>query len=504
MKILRTKKALYNNISAAILQITTLIFGLIIPRYMIGLYGSEINGLISSSKQLVSYLQYLEVGLTATLIYSLYKPLAKRDYDEINPLVTRAKNEYEKIGLGYFIGVIVIAIIYPIILRETIGYTFMLLIIFIIGLNGVLDLITVSKYRVLLTADQKYYVVSATSIIMLILQNITSIILLLNKVPVLYVLLVPVIFYPLRSIILRSYIKRKYSEVDYKTEPSNLIMESRIDAFISGLSNTLNVSLPIVIVSLIVSLEMASVFSVYSMIFIGLTGIISIFTTGMSATFGNMFANNERDNIIRSNDYFEFIIFAILAIVYSVALGMTIPFVKIYTANIADINYIYPTLAILFTIWSVFHNSRIPNQTMISASGNWKMGTKIYIIQIVLLLVFSIVFGYFFSLNGILISMIIASTFKTIAVMYISNKKILGISNSKSIFRLIRVFIIIGVTFVPIHFNWLNLDINNFGQWIIKAITFGIWTLIVTFIINFIFDKNVIISLYNRYVKKIF
>lgn len=93
---MRTKNAIYNNLSSALLQTTILVFGLIIPRLMISSYGSEINGLISSTKQMVSYLKYLELGITASLVFLLYEPLSKSVYSIVNPLLTRAKKEYEK------------------------------------------------------------------------------------------------------------------------------------------------------------------------------------------------------------------------------------------------------------------------------------------------------------------------------------------------------------------------------------------------------------------------
>lgn len=264
---MRTKKALYNNISAVILQIITLVFGLILPRLKIGTYGSELNGLVSSSNQIVSYLKYLELGLTSALIYTLYQPLAKMDYAQINSKVARAKKEYSKISLLYFFGVILISLVYPLVLKEELGYGFVVSLIFFIGIYGALDFYSLSKYRVLLTADQKQYVITLTTIITVILQNLTSIVLVLLKQPLHLIVIIPTLFLPIRSFILKYYVKRNYTFIDYNSKPSEFKIKSRIDAFISGLSRTLNLSLPIVIISMVVSLEMASVFSIYSMIF---------------------------------------------------------------------------------------------------------------------------------------------------------------------------------------------------------------------------------------------
>ena len=45
---MRSKKALYNIISSAFLQVITVICGFIVSKLIISNYGSNINGLVSS------------------------------------------------------------------------------------------------------------------------------------------------------------------------------------------------------------------------------------------------------------------------------------------------------------------------------------------------------------------------------------------------------------------------------------------------------------------------
>ena len=57
---MRSKKALKNIISSLLLQLITIICGLILPRAIIGEYGSNVNGLISSITQFLTYITLLE------------------------------------------------------------------------------------------------------------------------------------------------------------------------------------------------------------------------------------------------------------------------------------------------------------------------------------------------------------------------------------------------------------------------------------------------------------
>lgn len=498
---MRTKRAILNNLAAGLLQLTILLFSLIVPRLMIGTYGSQLNGLVSSTKQMVSYLYFLELGISSALIFTLFQPLANKNYNQINPFVTRGVKEYNKISLFYFIGVILLSLVYPLLIIEKLNYAYIFLIVFIIGVYGAIEFFTFTKYKILLQADQKGYVLDTITIVTTILQNITSIMLMLFNKSILLVVFVPIIYLPIRSLFLRIYIKKKYPLVDYSVKPSEEKLESRKDAFLSGVSNSLSVSLPIIMVSFLISLEMASVFSIYSMVFMGLTAIISVFRSGMGAVFGNVYAKNEMDIFRESNDSFEFLMYALIAVLYSVALSLITPFIKVYVSDVADINYIYPMVGVLFTIWSIAHNSKTPGEIIIDSTGKWKLARKTYIIQTLMLVLGVFTLGYFFGINGFLIGMIIASLYKSVSIIFIVNSKILKQTSKKTILRFLRMFLIVFMVNIPFIFNLINIEVSGFSEWFFVAIIVFLWGIIITTIINFLFDFETTKRLYHRYIK---
>ena len=72
------------NIGAAFTkQVITVICGFVLPRYILKGYGSEVNGLLTSITQFLSFISFLELGVGAVVQSNLYAPLAKRD-DEAN------------------------------------------------------------------------------------------------------------------------------------------------------------------------------------------------------------------------------------------------------------------------------------------------------------------------------------------------------------------------------------------------------------------------------------
>ena len=160
-----SKKFMLNSVTPALLQVVTMIAGFITPRFMLTAYGSEINGLISSILQFISYFNLVEAGLSSAAVYSLYKPIAEKDYNRINRIVVAAKHFYVKSGFIFVGLVVILAICYPFITDSTVlDQTSIFVLVLVLGVNGSLEFFTLAKYRALLTADQRTYVISLASI----------------------------------------------------------------------------------------------------------------------------------------------------------------------------------------------------------------------------------------------------------------------------------------------------------------------------------------------------
>lgn len=68
----RTKKFIYSSFATALYQIIIMFSGFLVPRFMLVSYGSELNGLVSSITQFITYFSLVEAGIAAAAVYSLY------------------------------------------------------------------------------------------------------------------------------------------------------------------------------------------------------------------------------------------------------------------------------------------------------------------------------------------------------------------------------------------------------------------------------------------------
>ena len=87
----KNKNLIKNTIFSLILQIVTILCGLIVPRMILKAYGSEVNGLVNSITQFLSIISFLELGVGAVVQSSLYKPLAEGNNEMISKIISSAQ-----------------------------------------------------------------------------------------------------------------------------------------------------------------------------------------------------------------------------------------------------------------------------------------------------------------------------------------------------------------------------------------------------------------------------
>ena len=167
----RTKKFALNATFSAIQQVVVMIVGLITPRVMLQFYGSEINGLVASITQFISYISLNEAGLSGAAFYSVYTPLAEHVVQGINGVVSAAKRTYTRLGYVFTGLTLVLAAIYAsIVTVQGLSIQEIFFLILVMGVSGAMEFFTMAKYRVLFTADQKQYILSICTMVGVVLN----------------------------------------------------------------------------------------------------------------------------------------------------------------------------------------------------------------------------------------------------------------------------------------------------------------------------------------------
>ena len=97
---------------------------------------------------------------------------------------------------------------------------------------------------------------------------------------------------------------------------------------------------------------------------------------------------------------------------------LTIPFVKLYTVGITDVNYIYTQLPLLFSLIQILSWSRYVSGNLTGIAGYAKQTSYISLLEAILNLTLSILFVYKYGIVGVLFATLISLPLKVIMVYF--------------------------------------------------------------------------------------
>lgn len=494
----RTKKFFYNSISTALNQIFIMIAGLITPRIMLKYYGSEINGLISSITQFIGYFNLVEAGLSGAAIYALYKPLADNDHKAINGVVSAAKKFYTQSGYIFLSLTIGLSVFYPLFIdTDTLNPLNIGVLVLILGVNGALEFFTLSKYRVLLTADQRTYVVSLASAAHIIVNTVVVIILGRMQLDIVILRLVALSSIFLRSFILMIYCKVKYKFLDYSAKLNTSALNKRWDALYLQILGVVHTGAPVVILTLVTKdLKLVSLYTVFNMVIAGVGGILGIFQSGLAASFGDVIAKKETNVLQKSYSEFEFSYYALITIVYSVSFIMIMPFIRIYTAGVTDINYNEPLVGFLFVLNGLLYNLKTPQGMLVISAGMYKETRIQTTIQGAIVVILGLALTPFIGIYGVLIASILSNLYRDIDLMFFIPKNVTKLPVVNTVKRMLIVIVTTFIIWLP-SFT-IDISPNGYIQWVINAVPVGIFACVVVVLISIIFDRGALKGVFKR------
>ena len=486
----RTRAAMKNTLATGAYQLTAMLLGFVTPRLMLAYYGSEINGLVASITEFIGYFKLVEAGLAAAAIYGLYKPLSENDHDRISAIVSAARQFYQKSGYLFAALTLVFSAVYPLVVPITslsqlsVGF-----LVAIMGLSGTLEFFTLSRYRVLLTADQKTFVVSWASMASLLLQTAVIVILSLVRADILLLRLLAGLTILLRSVLLYAYVRRHYPYVNYKAKPDKAPLSRRWDALYQQLTVTLHQGMGIILTTVITrDARLVSVYSTYHLVTVGLWGILKMVSTGLYSSFGDLLARKEMENFRRAYREYEFLFFSVITVLYSVSMVLIVPFVRLYTRGVPDVNYVVPILGVLLTLEGLTDQIKAPLDLMVISAGKFRETRHHNTLQVALGFGLGLILGIFFGLPGIAAGVLISNLVRTGIQLWFVPQKITGLPWKDTLFRMVRLVLTGALISVP--FLIWPLEPSRFVEWIGYAALMTVYAALVTAGIGWLLDRQ--------------
>lgn len=496
---MKKRITLLNVCASMLMQLTSIISALIVPRLILETFGSNANGLISSISQFLNYIALVEGGITGVISANLYEPLVTGDNDKLSSVLSTAKSFYRKIAV-FFIGYsIIIGIVYPIIVDTGYDTLYVFVLTEVLSIGLMLEYMFSLTYTTLLKADKKIYFISIVSSMLTIANIILTLAVVKTYPDIILLKFANAILFALKPLAFGLYIKRNY-RINWHAKKENALIKQRWNGFAINLAFFIHISTDVTLLTLFNNLSSVSVYSVYYLVVSKVSVILQSISTGIDPTIGQAYARNDEVQLNEKMDLYEFVILVSVGVIFTLTGLLITPFVMIYTKGIGDANYYQPVFASVLVIAEGAYLLRTPHISLAYSANKFKEITIPAYIEAVINIVLSIFLMKKIGIVGIAVGTLVGMLYRGAFHIYFTSRLL----PSRSQWRYYKKLVILVLTVITCVGGCLILYPFSFysvGNWIIHAIVYATIICLIFIAVCFVFFKNEI-EVLKKYLKK--
>ena len=481
------KIVLKNIISSLIFQLIALIYGFVVPKLIIEQYGSEVSGLTSSIVQFLSYIMLLEAGIGPVIKNELFKPIVENDNQKIQDILGASNRFFRRIAYIFLLYICVLCIFYPRIVCDRFDFLYTLSLIIIISISTFFEYFLGMTYKLFLQADQKNYLIDYVSIFTYIITLITIIVLIKFNLNIQIVKFATAVLTVIRPVFLKIYFNKVYNL--RANRKSKYVLQKKWDGLSHHIASVVQSNTDTIVLTLYDNLINVSIYSVYYLVINGVRAIIVSLTNGIDAFFGKLMVEGNRKDISNRFNTYSTIFFTLTTVILSCTIVLIVPFVKVYTSNITDANYILPCFAYILVFAEFLYVIRYPFSTIVYAKGHFRQTRIFSLIEPIVNIILSILFVKKFGLIGVAFGTALSMPIRSFGFIIYASTRILEIP-LKSVFKKVFVSFFELLLVLSIYLLIGNYDVNSYFQWIQLALLCGTLILTAIILINFAIFKN--------------
>lgn len=422
---IKSRRVTRNIAAGVVYQAVSIAVGLVIPRLYLTGFGSEVNGLIATLKQVFAYLALVEAGLGMTVSQALYRPVALGRTDEINAILSAADRCYKRTGFIYGAIVSFFALIYPMAARADLPRETLTLIILIYGFPGVLSFSVHGKFQLLIDAEGKSYLLSwlQTALELVVSAARIALLLFCDDLVLIqaYICVGPVV----RSAFVMAYSKKHYPWLNMRVRPNEAAIEQKSDALVHQAAGLVLSNTDAILLSVFCDFKAVSVYAIYQMFFSHIERLLYAVASGAAFRLGQMFSTDRRA-YIRWHDLYETLYLMGAFAVYTMSALFLLPVVRLYTAGIGDARYADPALPLLFACANLLSSLRQPSLQTIAFAGHFRQTRRHAVMEAAINLAVSLAAVARWGIYGCLAGTLAAAFYRAAVSARYANERVLG------------------------------------------------------------------------------
>ncbi len=492
----RTKKTKTNIVVSILYQLIYTVIGLVLPRFILRTFGSDVNGIMRSIDQLLSCTMLLEGGIGGMVLASFYLPLASNDSRAVSDIFNNTKRFFNRISAVYAALVILFSVFATLIINTEYDPTFVGALVLILGLTYYFNYYLGVTHQLLLKADQKLYIVQLVLMVTLTLNAGISIGLMESGAGIHVVKLVSAFVFLLNPLIYRIYIKQHY-DISKKLFDPNRRMPRKRDGVIHHVAYFIHRNTDVVILSIFRGVKEVSVYSIYYSVVVGLENFLTAVSNGLAGVIGNIIAKKENKLLTNSFEVYEMCNTFLTSFFCTAAAVLILPFVRIYTDGVTDAEYIRPSFAYLLIAAQWFYCIRIPYNNVINSAGHYGQTKPGAYMEAALNFFISLLTVHKFGLAGVAFGTMTAMLARTVYMAWYLSKNILK-RNFRVFIRNSGIHIAVSVIIVFVMYQCYEVPSDSFMNWGINAAFVSIITIVCFAALSFILNRKTYISLFKE------
>ena len=479
-----------------------LILGLIVPRIVVISYGSEVNGLLSSTTQLLHYLAIFEAGLASVMRNSLYGEIASDNKKNVSGIFTAGTRYYRRVSFYYLSCLIIASVIFAFAIRSEIPRLTIFLVVMLSGLSSVITFSFLSSIKNVIEADGNYYFIAVLDLVLRVLNYGVTIAAALLHFDVVVIKALALVTTIINIAIYRIYFNKKYGWIDNKAEPQLHRFKQRKFYVVHQLASLLFSTTDVTLLTFFANLTVVSIYTVYNSVTSAIHTLMNSISSSLVFALGQTF-NEDLKKYYKLHDAFKCFYILTNFILITICYYMFIPFVNVYMRG-ADADYADNWVALLFCLISLLNCSRMVDNNLASIAFKMKETMHHVIIEAAINLVVSVSLIWNLGIYGVLLGTCCAILYRVVVAPYFSEKHVLH----RPIINGYKHAIVNWILFACMYFIRQRILIVAYSYLGLVKIAFvvGVIVAIIYFLVNGIFFreeyKYFLSAVFNKKAKK--
>lgn len=402
-----------------------LIMGIILPKLYIEQFGSDINGLISSISNILIYVNLMEAGIGGAAVQALYDAIARSDRDRINGIMSATNKFYKRTGTYFVLIVCLLCVVYPYCVASGLSFWLISCLVFLSAIPSAVKYFFQGKYTILLEADNCAYILNTVFLISSFITNIARIILILLGSNIVIVQLSYAVVSVIQMLGIYVIIKRKYKLLDFSVKPDNFAISKSRYVLVHTISATIFSNIDVLVLTFFCDLKTVSVYSVYHTVFLQVAQMVKGIANGTKASFGQLYSI-DRERFKRTYNHFKIgYRFAAGAVLTAAAIS-TMPFIRIYTRNFKDTDYVNMVYPLMFFFSNYLDIIRWPEVVTINSTGFFQETVKPALFETGINLALSLILVSGYGIYGVLAATMVSLAYRTVDFFRFVSKNLTG------------------------------------------------------------------------------